>query len=609
MCGIVGVVNLNNQSIDSHLIKKLIRSVSHRGPDGEGTLVEGSVGLGHSRLSILDLSPDGAQPMTRGQGRYSVTFNGEIYNYLEIRDELQKHGHRFQTRTDTEVLLAAFAEWGDACVLRFNGMWSFAIYDRVEERLFCSRDRFGKKPFYYLHNRDWFAFGSEIRQLLPLLSARHANVHTLLKFIVGAQAEGVERSFFEGINKLPGGHNLSFNLRNGDMRIDRYYELLVDSSLAGIDYEEAEQRFSALLEDAVHLRMRSDVRVGTSLSGGLDSSSIATIAASFYRNVTGQPFAAITACSEQNENDESNFAAQVVQHSHLLWHKVKPSYDDFAAAMPAVVEAQEEPFGSASIVMQHFVMRCAREHGIPVLLDGQGGDETLLGYERYFAAHYLNEARNHGWLRAIGAMRASSINNAMMSAHRIIAYFAYFNFSQVRWFNYLRRHRYLREQPEMFDEFRLYAEASGDIQALQKLEIERTTLPALLRYEDKNAMWHSVETRLPFLDHRLVQLSLSLPGSSKISQGWTKHVLRRVMAGRMPDNIVWRRNKFGFEAPERLWFGRHRSTMLEAVRTSELLRSVCSHDKLLREFAALDALTQWRLYSVACWERTFEVEA
>ncbi len=607
MCGIAGIVSLNGQAVETPLIQKMTRAVAHRGPDGEGVLVEGNVGLGHRRLAIVDLSADGAQPMTAGQGHHTVVFNGEIYNHLELRAELQDLGYVFATSSDTEVLLAAYAEWGADCVLRFNGMWAFALYDRGNGRLFCSRDRFGKKPFYYLRNRNLFAFGSEIRQLLPLLPTRRADEQALMKFIIGNLAEGLEQSFFEGVRKLPGGHNLTLDVRNGEMRIERYYELSIDLSLASIDDEEAVERFSSALDDAVRLRLRADVPVGTCLSGGLDSSSVATLAANIYLKDAQRPFAAITACSEQSDNDESGFAAQVVEHNGMLWHKVRPSYDDFAAALPAVVEAQEEPFPSASIAMQYFVMRTARERAIPVLLDGQGGDETLLGYERYFAAYYLSEARSHGWLSTLAAMRASSANNAAMSVRRVLGYFAYFTSARVRWHNYRRRHGYLRSLPEMFEEVRLYAEASGDIFTLQKLEIERTNLPALLRYEDKNAMWHSVETRLPFLDYRLVEMALSLPGSAKISEGWTKHVLRRAMAGKMPDSIVWRRNKFGFEAPERLWFARHRPAMLEAVRGSALLASLCRHDQLLRDFGTLDALTQWRLYSVARWEHTFEV--
>jgi asparagine synthase (glutamine-hydrolysing) len=607
MCGIAGVVDLEGRKVDSNMIENMTRLVAHRGPDGAGLLLEGNVGLGHRRLAIVDLSDAGEQPMTTRNGRNTVVFNGEIYNYLELRSELQTLGHVFFTQTDTEVLLASYAEWGADCVRRLNGMWAFAIFDRARGELFCSRDRFGEKPFYYLINRGLFAFGSEIRQLLPLLPERRADEQALLKFIIGAQAEGLNQSFFKGVLKLPGGHNLTFNVRNGKLRTERYYELKIDHTLANIDGNESVERFSTSFVDAVRIRLRSDVPVGTCLSGGLDSSSVATVATKIYKEGAERTFVAITASSEQSDNDESHFAAQVVEHNHMMWHKIRPSYDNFADVIDALVDAQEEPFPSASIAMQYFVMKSAREHSVPVLLDGQGGDETLLGYERYFAAHYQSEARAHGWISTLANMSRNSANNANMSMQRMLGYFVYFNSASVRWHNYRRRHNYLRSFPEMFDEVRMYADAGGDIFALQKLEIERTNLPALLRYEDKNAMRHSIETRLPFLDYRLVELALSLPGSAKISDGWTKHVLRRAMAGKMPDSIVWRRNKFGFEAPERLWFKRHRDSMRLAVRESELLASVCRRDQLLRGFDGLDSLTQWRLYSVACWERAFEV--
>lgn len=608
MCGIAGLVGLNGQKIEASLIEAMTRMVAHRGPDGEGFFLEGNVGLGHRRLAIVDLSANGAQPMTAGRGQHTVVFNGEIYNYVELRSELQALGHVFDTRTDTEVLLAAYAEWGSGCVSRFNGMWSFALYDRIRGRLFCSRDRFGEKPFYYMRNHNWFAFGSEIRQLLPFLSKRRVNHHALIKFIMGAGSEEVNNSFFDGVEKLPGGHNLIIDIYSGKQSIERYYELKIDYTLAKVHDGEAVERFSAALSDAIRIRLRSDVTVGTCLSGGLDSSSIATLAAAIYSQDAQRPFAAITACSEQSNNDESDYAALIVKHNHMLWHKVRPNYDDFVATLPAVVEAQEEPFPSASIVMQYFVMQTARQYDIPVLLDGQGGDEILLGYDRYFAAHYLNEARNKGWGSALAAISISRTNNASISIRRMLGYLAYFNSPKLRWYNYRHRNSYLRAFPEMFDELRLYADASKDIYALQKLEIERTNLPALLRFEDKNAMRHSIETRLPFLDYRLVELALSLPGSTKISDGWTKHVLRKSMAGKMPDSIVWRRNKMGFEAPERLWFPRHRATILSMVRGSQLLASVCRIEELLRNFDSLDELTKWRLYSVALWEHAFEVE-
>lgn len=607
MCGIAGIVGLGGQAVRPEMLVDMVNRVAHRGPDGEGTLLEGSVGLGHRRLAIVDLSPDGQQPMTDKTGEHTVVFNGEIYNHVELRRELERVGHVFASRSDTEVLLAAYAQWGDDCVSRFNGMWSFAILDRRRNRLFCSRDRFGKKPFYYICTAEYFAFGSEIRQLLPFLEKRQAHRDTLLQFLVGSVAEPLDQTFFDGVRKLPGGHNLVLDLATCEFSLARYYELRSDASVAALSLDAATARFSELLEDAVRIRLRADVPVGTCLSGGLDSSTVATLAAGQYHAVADSPFVAITAASELAVNDETEYARQVVQRNQLRWHLVRPEYPDFATSLDDVMLAQEEPFPSPSVVMQYFVMQTARQHGLTVLLDGQGGDETLLGYERYFAAHYLAQARTKGWGRALYEVVRNSRNNSLMAPWRVLAYFAYFNSAWVRWGVYRRRHTYLRELPDMLQGLREYAVSSSDVFGLQRLEIERTNLPALLRYEDKNAMRHSVETRLPFLDYRLVEFSLSLPGDFKIADGWTKHILRQAMTGRMPDSIVWRRNKMGFEAPASKWFAQHHRIMRDTILGSRMLEELCLPGAIERQYDAMDSLTRWRLFTVAKWESLFNV--
>jgi len=607
MCGIAGIVGLGGQTIQREMLVDMVNRVAHRGPDGEGTLLEGPVGLGHRRLAIVDLSLDGRQPMTDLKGENTVVFNGEIYNHVELRRELVEMGHMFASSSDTEVLLAAYVQWGEACVSRFNGMWSFAILDRRRNRLFCSRDRFGKKPFYFVRTGEYFAFGSEIRQLLPFLARREAHRETVLQFLVGSVAEPLDQSFFAGVRKLPGGHNLVLDLGTREFSIFRYYELSRDASVAALSLDDAVERFSSLLEDAVRIRLRADVPVGTCLSGGLDSSSVATLAARQYHAIADGPFAAITSASELAGSDETEYARQVVQHNQLRWHLVRPEYPDFAGSLDDVMLAQEEPFPSPSVVMQYFVMQAARQNGMTVLLDGQGGDETLLGYERYFAAHYLAQARTKGWGHTFYDVVRNSRNNALMAPWRVLAYFAYFNSARVRWSVYRRRHPYLRDLPDMLPGLQQYAEASGNVFGLQRLEIERTNLPALLRYEDKNAMWHAVETRLPFLDYRLVEFSLSLPGDAKIADGWTKYVLRQAMAGRMPDSIVWRRNKMGFEAPASKWFAQHRQVMRDTILGSHVLDQLGRPGAMERQYDALDPLTRWRLFAVAKWERLFNV--
>lgn len=607
MCGIAGVIGLEGQPIARDMLAGMVDRIAHRGPDGEGLLLESNVGLGHRRLAIIDLTPDGHQPMTNRGGDHTVVYNGEIYNHVELRLELERAGHVFTSRSDTEVLLAAYSQWGEDCVSHFNGMWSFAILDRRRNRLFCSRDRFGKKPFYYVRTSGYFAFGSEIRQLLPFLSRRQAHRETLLQFLVGAMAEPVDQTFYEGVRKLPGGYNLTLDLGSRQPTISRYHELRRDASVASLSLGDAVERFSDLLTDAIRVRLRADVPVGTCLSGGLDSSTVATLAAAQYHAVADGPFAAITAASELAGNDETEYARQVVQHNQLRWHQVRPEYPDFAGSLDDVLRAQEEPFPSPSIVMQYFVMKTARQHGLTVLLDGQGGDETLLGYERYFAAHYLAEAKTGGWPHTLHSVIRNSRNNALMAPWRVMAYFAYFNSARLRWGMYRHRSSYLRELPDMLPGLKEYEAAGKNVFDLQKLEIEKTNLPALLRYEDKNAMWHAIETRLPFLDYRLVEFSLSLSGEAKITDGWTKYALRKAMTGRMPDSIVWRRNKMGFEAPTSKWFTQHRQIMRESVLGSPVLGELGRPGALAHRYENLNPLTQWRLYIVSAWARTFDV--
>jgi asparagine synthase (glutamine-hydrolysing) len=605
MCGISGYI-AKSGTIESILLKKMTSAVAHRGPDDEGIFIDDRIGLGHRRLAIIDLTEAGHQPMH--YKNYVIVFNGEVYNYLELKKELIKIGHNFKTRTDTEVILHSYEEWGDKCISLFNGMWAFAIYDRSERKLFCSRDRFGIKPLYYVSTPDVFVFGSEIRQLLPFLTKVSANSEVVQEFLLAGISDPEEETFFEGVYKLHGGSNILYDLESHSFTIKPYYRLCVQPHFESLNVDESIQMYGEILSSAVMLRLRADVAVGTCLSGGLDSSSIATMAAIPYQKERREPFQAITAVSELHSNDESKYAKQVVEHSGMKWLKIKPTYDDFKNTLDDVVRAQEEPFGSPSICMQYFVMKTARENKIPVLLDGQGGDETLLGYERYYASHFLNIMRSRGIVFAAKSLRDSWRNNDKMSPMNSIMYLIYFSFARLRYINYCYRSRYLKKYPSQPKTMKMSAKAIWNIKALQKLEINITNLPQLLRFEDKNSMWHSIETRLPFLDYRAVEAALSLTDEAKINHGWTKYALRCFMEGRMPPSIIWRRNKYGFEAPESLWLTKHASVMNNAISASKLLSKICKRNVLNKIYSKLDDRTKWRLYSVALWERIYGVE-
>jgi asparagine synthase (glutamine-hydrolysing) len=607
MCGVAGVVHRDGRNAAMATVKAMTDAVAHRGPDGEGHLLERCVGLGHRRLAILDLSERGRQPMNYRNSGLTLTFNGEIYNYIELRAELAMLGYSFASDTDSEVILAAYERWGFDCMQRFNGMWALAILDRRRRIIFLSRDRFGVKPLYYVENNAVFAFGSEIRQLLPFLSTRQVNVEVLRTYLVTDAAELGDTTFFHGIRRIPGSHYAVYDLERHRFEVKRYYAIPRRPEPQSVRGDEAIEMFNAVFEDAVRLRLRSDVRVGTCLSGGLDSSSVATVASRFYHDSSADTFSAVTAVSEEAKSDESAFARMVADASGLNWLTVRPSYKEFADSLPQVVESQEEPFGGPSVIMQHFVMKTAREKGIKVLLDGQGGDETLLGYEKYYTAYIISELRRGGIGRVLPALFAIPANNSKMNAISIAKYSAAGLIAPARYFYYKRRHSYFRDHGPIPPHLIRFAKSLRNVFDLQVLELESTSLPVLLRYEDKNSMAHSIEARLPFLDYRLVELNLSLPETMKINNGWTKWILRKAMDGRMPDPVVWRKNKFGFEAPEHLWLKAHHREMEKAVFGSPLIKEHVDLRRLKAGYGRLDGRSKWRLYSLALWAEKFRI--
>lgn len=607
MCGIYGLI-AKRGPLDRAALEAGTRAVAHRGPDGSGVWIEGPVGLGHTRLSILDVADTGAQPMRHRSLPLTLVFNGEIYNYLELRAELAAKGHAFVGGSDSEVLLAAYVEWGEGCVSRFNGMWGFAIFDGRSNVVFCARDRFGVKPFYFVDTPACFAFGSEIRQLLPHLAAKRMRREAVEDFLVCGLSDHDDGTFFSGVAKLPAGHTMSIDIESGARRLQRYYVLAPASAAASLDRVSGPASLKALLEDAVRLRLRSDVRVGTCLSGGLDSSSVASLASELNRAAGGEPFRAITAVSEDEATNEEAFAAQVVQASGLDWIRVRPDFEDFAASVDDVIDTQEEPFGGPSIFMQYFVMQAARKAGVKVLLDGQGGDETLLGYERYYPAWLMAQFREGGLSGFARAAREAVAANANVPPLRLGMYLLGVGSPWVRDAAYRFRYRFLHA-PKLPAALSRFGRASRDALAMQRIELLETNLPMLLRFEDKNSMRFGVEARLPFLDYRLVEFALGLPLSLKLQGGWTKWTLREAMADRLPETITWRRNKFGFNAPDARWLARHHGPMRETILRSPLVAEFADVKGVVRGFERIDRGMRWRLFCLARWAERFGVLA
>ena len=564
MCGIFGLVT-KTEPVDADQVSRLTDLVAHRGPDGRGVRVNGNVGLGHRRLAIIDLSKDGAQPMRHARYPIWVTYNGEIYNYVELRAELEALGHVFCTASDTEVLLAAYVCWGEKCLERFNGMWSFAIHDERDNTLFCARDRFGVKPFYYIDTSTEFAFGSEIRQLLPLVERRVAEDDLVSDYLVCGLTDHTNRTFFKDVEKLPPGHRMRVDVSTGRVEVMRYYSLRPQP---GIDDEDAAHLVRDLLNDATRLRLRSDVRVGTCLSGGLDSSSVATMAATLHAQSSNEAFYAITAVSQQASNNEEEWAAEVVRKSELNWLRTEPTYEDFASIAETLVDVQEEPFAGPSIMMQYEVMRTARSNGVIVLLDGQGGDETLLGYHRYYAAWLLDHLRLGGVREFLSAFRAAL--KAGISFPRLMMYLVGASSAGVRATFYRWRYSFLRN-PELPEALRRFARNTRDAPAMQVLEILKPTCRCCCDSKTRTRCAFGIETRLPFLDYPFVEFALGLSTVVKLNHGWTKWPLRVAMQDVLPSTICWRKDKIGFAAPDQLWLNRHSPVMYAKVVNSALL--------------------------------------
>jgi len=570
MCGIAGIVALDG--FDPGMLVSMTHLVKHRGPDGFGFAygVPGTqnslevihnenrlaacarpiVGLGNRRLAILDLSPSGNMPMTTADGDLCVTYNGEIYNYRELRAELETLGHHFRSGSDTEVLLKAYAQWGEECVHRFNGMWSFALWDRRRQVLFCSRDRLGVKPFYYAFDGRTFYFGSEIKQLIYGANLpRVANARVVYHFLEQFLFDYSEATFFENIFQLRGGHSLTLQLRDPlSLSTRRYWELGIEAGPTSSQKEdEIYEEFRERWESAVRLRLRSDVPVGSTLSGGIDSSAVICQARKLAPN---QKFHTFSSCIEEKSMDERPFIAAVTKAIGSSGHLVYPRAGSFWERIDQISFHQDEPIQSGAVFAQWSVMEAAREQGVPVLLGGQGGDETLCGYQKY-RYFYLWQLLREGNPRAFSEAFLS-LRNGTQSSWTLTDASRYFPAPFRSSFSVADRIC----TPVFRDTFanqRIPIGVTQSIAERQKLDLTLTSIPSLLHLEDRNSMAHSIETRLPFLDYKLVEFAVNCPPAVKLKDGWSKWILREVMKGAMPEEVRLRRSKLGFDVPQTSW--------------------------------------------------------
>lgn len=592
MCGICGVLG---RHADNREIRRLLDAIKHRGPDDEGTFQTGDVFLGHRRLAILDVSPAGHQPMV-SDGCWLV-FNGEIYNYIELRQELSALGHDFKTDTDTEVLLHAWLEWKEKAFSRLRGMWALAIFDRQENKVILCRDRLGIKPLYYTVLDKALLFSSEIPGLLPGMPETAPNDDMVIRYLMLGITEHKNETFYRDIWQVEPGTYLRYDLTTRQYDIVRYYVLEEHLPLLG------ETDYAASYDETVRIHLRSDVRVGCCLSGGLDSSTLAATAARIYEEEKGEAMYAITAKSEDKGNDESNFAAIVAEYAGLNWHLSYPSYEDFVAKHEAMLKIQAEPVGGPSVFMQYCVMEEACKKGCKVMLDGQGGDETLLGYERYYITYLWELLHNHEYGKFCDMYRQIAANSKL-TLMSLFKYFCYFSFDVVRRLFLEKRCDFVKKgyRQKFFAEEFTDMGKGKDLQRLQIEEICKGHLSTLLRYEDRNSMAWSLESRVPYVDHILVEKAVALDGGDKIKYGWTKYILRRICEKVLPKEIAWRKNKYGFNAPENIWMDKYQEVMQQEVEKSSLVKKYFNSIPKMED---LPVRLRWIVYNLAVWERQY----
>ncbi len=567
MCGICGILNFDQQKVDESLVSKMMQEMKHRGPDDDGIFIDENVGLGYVRLSIIDLSSAGHQPMLDNTGRYVMIFNGEIYNYIELREEL-KNQYQFKTQTDSEVLLAAYIIWGEWCLDKLNGMFSFVIYDNINKTIFAARDRFGVKPFYYYYNEDQFIFASEIQPILKVLKTKpEPDNHSIYDFLVFNRSDQTNATFFKDIKKLQHGNKLFIDLKNkktyNKLQINTWYDLRTKVKLADpfIDAEE----FREYLISSVKFRLRSDVPVGVCLSGGLDSSSLVSIMLKIFETKNLHTFSAVY--GKGKSGDESYFIDLYKSQLDNM-HYTTPTSESLLSDLDEFIKVHPEPIPTTSPYAQYKVMEAAKGN-VVVLLDGQGADEELAGYHYFFGIYFKELLRK--------------LKFGLLGKEMYEYYFKHHSFYGIKSFFYFAMPNFIKNAIPTIRKDCLNAEFSNNFHTntVNELIYDSKTLNEalldhfeyklehLLKWEDLNSMHFSIEARVPFLDYRLVEKVLALSSNMLIKDGTTKYIFREAMKDLLPEEIRTRKDKIGFSTPQDDWF----RTPDWQIKINEVLKS------------------------------------
>jgi len=557
MCGIAGIISVNPQQDNGARLKRMADALMHRGPDGEGFWMndDGVASLGHRRLSIIDLSANAAQPMHYLQ-RYTIVHNGEIYNYLELKDLLKAKGYEFLSLSDTEIIIAAYDCWKEECLQYFDGMFAFAIWDERKQSLFCARDRLGEKPFFYWFNGNELLFASEMKALWAAGVEKKLNEKLLYNFITLGYTQNPSdpaETAYRQIYKLPAASFFTYSNHNHKSIAPKIYWQVATSGSTAINTGDAIEKFTTLFQQSIEKRLRSDVSVGTCLSGGLDSSSIAVMIKHLYAGIRLQTFSAVF---PGYKADESHYSKLVAAQTGFGNCTIEPTEEGFIADFEKLCYHHEGFITSASVYAQYKVFELAKQQQVKVLLDGQGADEILAGYHKYYHWYWQQLYRTDKKLFNHEKILASQTGEPWTWKNKLSATLPAFAGTYVT-------HARKRAQTQSGGIDRDFAAAYGvsyyqlprqdNLNNVLYYNTFNNGLEELLQYADRNSMAHGREVRLPFLQHQLVEFVFSLPAHFKIKDGRTKWLLRKSVESLLPPAIVWRKDKIGFEPPQERW--------------------------------------------------------
>ena len=616
MCGIIGIFAKQWSSAIQSSLNCGLDQLRDRGPDDRGleifSSVSGDLGMGHTRLSIIDLSEGGHQPMVDDSNGFTIVFNGEIYNYLELRDELKIEGFEFATNSDTEVLLKAWIHWGEACIGRLVGMFAFAVFDSKSDTLTLVRDAFGIKPLFYSNSDGRLSFASEIRAILPLLDHKPImDRQTAYSYLIHGSYDNLTSTFFENVSQLQPGYVAKISLSDpSDILLKQWWSPSIKQN-SKLSFDDAAAELRELFLNSVKLHLRSDVPLCVNLSGGIDSSAIACAIAHLH---PGIPINTVSFVARGAADNEEVWIDIVNKHIDASPHKVLLSGTDLTRDLDDLLIAQGEPFVSASVYASYMVFQHVKSLGFVVSLDGQGADEMLGGYDGYPHGVINSMAQNYNFLGIInfiiawskwpertksGAIKALIHNTKNIFVWKL-AYLLAGRHLEPKWLN--SKCTYAKDKFENIDNqsFQREREFSGrTLVGVLRSALTKKGLRGLLRHGDRNSMRWSVENRVPFLTTELAEFCLGLPEEYLVSrQGETKRIFRAAMRGIVPDEILDRRDKIGFKTPELSWVMSEKNNILKWIEYSreiELLES----DEFIREIKAV--LSGVKAYSPLTW--------